>query len=74
VPVRNLILFLWACYYVVLSVTDYYNLEVFQVHDDEHRYRVPASGCVFNPLNPELNPICYLLALLSLTIFSTLAG
>jgi len=28
----------------------------------------------FNPLNPELNPICYLLALLELTIFSTLAG
>ena len=26
-----------------------------------------------NTLNPELNPICYLLALL-LTIFSTLAG
>jgi len=29
---------------------------------------------VFNPLNAELNPICYLLALLELTIFSTLAG
>ena len=28
----------------------------------------------FNPLKPELNPICYLLALLELTIFSTLAG
>jgi len=27
-----------------------------------------------NPLNAELNPICYLLALLELTIFSTLAG
>ena len=27
-----------------------------------------------NPLNPELNPICCLLALLELTIFSTLAG
>ena len=27
-----------------------------------------------NPLNPELNPICYLLALLELIIFSTLAG
>jgi len=26
------------------------------------------------PLNAELNPICYLLALLELTIFSTLAG
>jgi len=26
-----------------------------------------------NPLNAELNPICYLLALLELTIFSTLA-
>jgi len=28
----------------------------------------------FNPLNAELNPICYLLSLLELTIFSTLAG
>jgi len=28
----------------------------------------------FNPLNAELNPIFYLLALLELTIFSTLAG
>ena len=27
-----------------------------------------------NPLNAELNPICYLLALLELTIFSTLVG
>jgi len=27
-----------------------------------------------NPLNADLNPICYLLALLELTIFSTLAG
>jgi len=27
-----------------------------------------------NPLNAELNPICFLLALLELTIFSTLAG
>ena len=27
-----------------------------------------------NPLNAELIPICYLLALLELTIFSTLAG
>jgi len=31
-------------------------------------------GVRFNPLNAELNPICYLLALLELTIFSTLAG
>jgi len=28
----------------------------------------------FNPLNAELNLICHLLALLELTIFSTLAG
>jgi len=27
-----------------------------------------------NPLNPELNPICYLLALLGAHHFSTLAG
>ena len=29
---------------------------------------------VINPLNPELNPICYLLALLGTHHFSTLAG
>jgi len=28
----------------------------------------------FNPLNPELNPICYLLALLGAHHFLTLAG
>ena len=28
----------------------------------------------FNPLNTELKPICYLLALLDITIFSTLPG
>ena len=33
--------------------------------------RKPAS---INTLNPELNPICYLLELLELTIFFTLAG
>jgi len=32
------------------------------------------KNIVFNPLNAELNPICYLLALLELTIFSTLSG
>jgi len=32
------------------------------------------KGTVINPLNAELSPICYLLALLELTIFSTLAG
>ena len=34
----------------------------------------PGGACTLNPLNTELNPICYLLALLELTIFSTLAG
>jgi len=29
---------------------------------------------VINPLNAELIPICYLLALLEITILSTLAG
>jgi len=33
----------------------------------------PAEGMNFC-LNAELNPICYLLALLELTIFSTLSG
>jgi hypothetical protein len=31
-------------------------------------------GKFVNALNPELNSICYLLALLELTIFFTLAG
>jgi hypothetical protein len=34
---------------------------------------VQALGCI-NPLKAELSPICHLLALLELTIFSTLAG
>ena len=33
-----------------------------------------ARSHQINPLNAELNPICYLLALLELIIFSTLAG
>ena len=39
-------------------------------------HRVPPHEVKtdINPLNAELNPICYLLALLELTIFSTLAG
>jgi len=39
-----------------------------------HVRRVFLDLTAFNPLNPELNPICYLLALLELTIFSTLTG
>ena len=39
------------------------------------RYNIfRSTHCTFNPLNPELNPICYLLAFQELTIFSTLAG
>jgi len=33
-----------------------------------------GTDWVFNPLNAELNPICHLLVLLELTLFSTLAG
>ena len=32
------------------------------------------TRCYINPLNAELNPICYLLALLELIIFSMLSG
>jgi len=39
---------------------------------DTHQVLVYADDV--NPLNTELNPIYYLLALLELTIFSTLAG
>ena len=27
-------------------------------------FQIPTAECLFNPLNPELNPICSLLALL----------
>jgi transposase len=40
-------------------------LDIFNVHGSVHR---------INPLKPELNPICYLLALLGAHHFSTLAG
>jgi hypothetical protein len=33
-----------------------------------------ANRGLFNPLNAELNPTCHLLALVEVTIFSTLAG
>jgi len=43
-----------------------------------HPKRLESSEEVYthfiNPLNAELNPICCLLAVLELTIFSTLAG
>jgi len=38
------------------------------------RTSIPFVLHYFNPLKDELNPICYLLTLLELTIFSTLAG
>jgi hypothetical protein len=43
-------------------------LHFFDIHDSILARRQ------FNPLTAELNPICYLLVLLELNIFSTLAG
>ena len=49
--------------------------EKFWVTAKSHsRWGKKTSETLFNPLNAELNPICYLLALLELTIFSTLSG
>jgi transposase len=45
-------------------------LEMFvQIYDAKGKY----IKKYINPLSPELNPICYLLALLA-HVFSTLAG
>ena len=36
-----------------------------RTHNIKDRYFIQTNSCtLFNPLNPELNPICYLLALL----------
>ena len=43
----------------------YSNIQIVSSNDNE---------ISFNPLNAELNPICYFLALLGAHIFSTLAG
>ena len=40
-------------------------------HEADHSLSLSVD---VNPLNPELNPICYLLALLRAHHFSTLAG
>ena len=45
-------------------------MSVFRIFSIDTQY----TSHHFNPLNAELNPICYLLELLELTIFSTLAG
>jgi len=37
-------------------------------------FKVVLNVFFINPLNPELNPICYMLALLGAHHFSTLAG
>jgi len=42
--------------------------------DEIKKVKVKLPVSLINPLKPELNPIFYLLALLGLTIFSTLAG
>jgi len=39
-----------------------------------HKHDFQTQPIDINPLNPELNPICYLLALLGAHHFSTLAG
>jgi len=53
-------------------------VETFRLNIISISCTIPTIYCCsqtdINPLNPELNPICYLLTLLELTIFSTLAG
>jgi len=53
-----------------------YNLNTTTYMKPCHKSIQFTTDTVFavNPLNAELNPICYLLALLELTIFSTLSG
>ena len=62
------------------SMTPHWPIEIFLV-SLKARESCKAEGKKiyvyvgrFNSLNAELNPICYLLALLELTIFSTLGG
>jgi len=45
-----------------------------RTHTSSIDHEAAGIGCLFNPLNAELNPICHLLVLLELTMFSTLAG
>jgi len=47
---------------------------VYYLMGTVYGWTVLGNIVTFNPLNAELNPICYLLALLELTIFSTLEG
>ena len=44
-------------------ISDDANLKKYRIGDPQVSFSLP-SAAVFNPLNPELNPICYLLALL----------
>ena len=49
----------------------------YMVMSQDHgagQHHILKTDSSINPLNIELNPICYLLALFELTIFSTLAG
>jgi len=39
-------------------------LPVFHIHSYITSYKIITRGCIINPLNTELNPICHLLALL----------
>ena len=44
--------------------TDSHSLPTKQLITSDHYHSVAAAYYKFNPLNAELNPICYLLALL----------
>ena len=44
------------------------------IHHDEGKLAVTPSNGLINPLNPELNPICYLLALLGAHRFLHVSG
>ena len=49
--------------YVVPCIYVLERYDICMVQCDAQRWNIMNQAC-FNPLNPELNPICYLLALL----------
>jgi len=60
----------YSFYYFLLSLRGYLQLRITATTHVSKAQNVPAMLCLkfvtrnVNPLNPELNPICYLLALL----------
>ena len=51
--------------YQMISSLQVFRLKLTRISDLSHTCYMPHHPTVLNPLNPELNPICYLLALLA---------